>query len=241
MAGILPESGVAARPERNTAAGRIYSALRERILNLDLPPNTTLSRAEIAHDYEVSQTPVREALLQLEQDGLIKTYPQSRTVVTEIDPDQLSEAHFLRIAVETEISRSLCLRSDPAITGKARAILQMQETLASNTTQISLFYALDSAFHEALFLAAGQPNLHALLESITGHLTRARRLDLPSVGKLRDILQGHRAILDSIESGVEAQATAAIRGHLQETLLRLDRLMAENPGYFKKSKRVSAG
>ena len=220
-----------------TAAGRVYSGLRERILNLDLPPRTTLVRAQIASDYEVSQTPVREALLQLEQDGLIKTYPQSRTVVTEIDLEQLAEAHFLRVAVETEVVRSLCLRQDPALTHKAHAILQMQATLEGNTTETTLFNELDTAFHEALFLAAGQPNLHLLLRSRMGHLARARRLDLPSEGKMKAILHGHRAILKGIDSGIEAQATAAMRDHLSGTISRLDRLVKEHPGFFKAKNR----
>lgn len=240
ITGLLSESGDIHAERIPTAAGRVYSRLRERILNLELPPNTVLSRAEIARDYEVSQTPVREALLQLERDGLIKTYPQSRTVVTEIDLDQLGEAHFLRIAVETEVSRALALHTDPAATThQARAILQMQETLVGNTEQISLFNELDTAFHEALFMAAGQPNLHALLRSKTVHLTRARRLDLPSEGKMEDILRGHWEIINGIESGQEAQATAAVRSHLSNTVSRLDLLMEENPGYFKKPKRAT--
>lgn len=236
--GFLSDPGADKRGEHGvSAAGRVYGGLRERILNLELPPNTTLSRAQIAYDYEVSQTPVREALLQLEQDGLIKTYPQSRTVVTEIDLEQLFEAHFLRTAVETEVARILCLHNDPALISKARAILQMQETLEGNTAEISLFNKLDTTFHEALFLAAGQPRLHTLLRSKTGHLTRARMLDLPSEGKIKDILQGHRAILEGIESGIEAQATAAVRTHLQGTVSRINRLMSENPGYFKQPRR----
>lgn len=215
-----------------TAAQRVYDRLRERIINLELPPNATLSRADIAAEYQVSQTPVRDALLQLEQDGLIKTYPQSRTVVTEIDPEQLLEVHFLRVAVEVEVARTLSLADTPGKTRKARAILQMQEALEGNVEEVSFFYELDTAFHEALFIAAGQPNLHQLLQTKAGHLARVRRLDLPSEGKMKDILVAHRAILEGVETGDETRATQAVRQHLSGTVSRLGRLIERNPGYF---------
>ena len=94
------------------ASALVYSEIRLRIVSLQLPPETTLSRAELAEQFNVSQSPVREAMQRLEQDGLVASYPQSRTVVTRIDPSQISEEHFLRVAVECEVVRRLAESAD---------------------------------------------------------------------------------------------------------------------------------
>ena len=70
-----------------SAAGRVYAKLRDSIISLDLPPDTVLSRATIAKEHDVSQSPVREAIQELEKEGLVVSYPQSKTLVTRIDVD----------------------------------------------------------------------------------------------------------------------------------------------------------
>jgi DNA-binding GntR family transcriptional regulator len=72
--------------------------------------------------YEVSQAPIREAMQLLKQEGLVRIYPRSRTVVTRIDM-----AHFLRVALETEVCRRLSADPDPAAVTRARSIIKMQE------------------------------------------------------------------------------------------------------------------
>src|SRR3546814_6143369 len=154
------------RSDSLPASQRIYDDLRSRIVSLELPPGTTLSRGALAKHYDVSLTPIREAMQRLEQDGLIRIFPQSKTVVTKIDVAQLYEAHFLRVAVESEVARRLASAPDlallkPALLKKAKAILALQETLAGNLEEIGLFNELDEAFHQTLFAGVDQLNLHA--------------------------------------------------------------------------------
>jgi DNA-binding GntR family transcriptional regulator len=227
--GLFLSSGAAT----STAAKRVYDNLRQRIVSLDLPPGTTLSRVELVKEYEVSQSPIREAMQRLEQDGLIRIYPQSRTVVTKIDIAQLYEAHFLRVAVETEVMRRLAQSADPAVLSKARTILTMQEALVGRIDEAEMFDELDEAFHRTLFAGIGQLNLHIMLKAKAGHLARARRLDLPKEGKMRAIMTEHNAILNAIETGDMLAAQEAVRTHLAGTVGRIEILQRENPDYFK--------
>ena len=219
--------------ESTTAAQRVYDDLRKRIVSMALPPGSTLSRVDLAKTYDVSLTPLREAMQRLEQDGLIRIFPQSKTVVTKIDVAQLYESHFLRVAVETEVARRLAASADPVTVKKARAILTMQETLVGNLEEIGLFNELDEAFHQTLFAGVGQLNLHAMLKAKAGHLTRARRLDLPKKGKFRSVMRGHWAILKAIEAGDPQAAQDATRDHLAGTVGRIEALQQEYPDYFK--------
>lgn len=217
------------------ASARVYDSLRKRIVSFDLPPETTLSRADLAKEYGVSNTPIREAMLRLEQDGLVNTYPQSKTVVTKIDIPKLNETHFLRNSVECETVRRLALTPDAALVGKLRALLRMQEALTTDTSEIGMFNELDEAFHKTLFAAVGQIGLYNLIQSRSGHLARARRLDLSRENKASNIVRLHGCIVDAIEKGDAGAAQEAMREHLMGTVARIDALRQEEPAYFQDS------
>lgn len=231
---------IAAGPH-GTAAGRIYENLRHRIITVEIAPDTVLSRASLAKEYGVSQTPVREALQRLEQDGLVETFPQSRTVVTRIDRDALVESHFLRRAVETEVVRHLAGNVGNETLGELDALIAMQETLIDNPDQVRMFYDLDENFHRVLFAGIGYLGLHAMIRSRSGHLDRARRLDMPRPEKMREIVDGHIAIADAVRRGDSEAAERAMREHLSGTLRRISSLQEANPEVFEPHQRSILG
>jgi DNA-binding transcriptional regulator YhcF (GntR family) len=97
---------------RRQAAPQVYEQLREQILSLALEPGAVLSRAELAARFGVSQTPVREALIHLGEEGLVDVFPQHATVVSPIDIPAALQSHFLRRAIELELVRELVTRPD---------------------------------------------------------------------------------------------------------------------------------
>lgn len=224
----LPPAPVAAGSTVQT----VYQDLRKRIITLELPPDTTLSRNELTETYEVSQTPIRDALQLLKQEGLVRIQPQSRTVVTRIDVPEILEAHFLRVALETEVCRRLTGGDNKSVLARARSIIRMQEAVAEDPEQITIFQELDEMFHQTLFAGVGQLGLHQLVRERSGHLERVRRLHLPEQGKVRNILEAHHAIVEAIASGSEARAVAAIREHLSRTVAKIEELRQEFPDYF---------
>ncbi|MDW4499351.1 GntR family transcriptional regulator [Sulfitobacter sp. D35] len=218
--------GAAAAPER------VYRDLRARIIDFDLPPGSTLSRGELTAQYRVSQTPVREALQRLEQEGLVRIFPQSRTVVSKIDVRQLSETHFLRVSVETEVVRRLASGDGVDVVGRAKAIVDMQEILVGTEDQMPMFSDLDRTFHRTLFEGVGMESLHALLLVRLGHLYRCQRLELPLEGKMRSIVDAHRSILDGLSRRHPPAAVDAMRRHLSGTISRVEAIRGEHPDYF---------
>lgn len=211
---------------------RVYSDLRKRIITLELPPDATLARNELTETYGVSQTPIREALQLLKHEGLVRIYPQSRTVVTRIDVPAIFEAHFLRVALETEVCRRLAGTDNAATVARATSIIRMQEAVANDPDQLAVFQELDEFFHQTLFVGIGRGGLQNLVRERSGQLERVRRLHLPERGKILSILDGHRAIVAAIGAGDADAAVAAIRDHLSATVARVETLRAEFPDYF---------
>jgi DNA-binding GntR family transcriptional regulator len=214
------------------ASALVYSEVRSRIISLLLPPQTTLSRAELAEQFNVSQSPVREAILRLEQDGLVVSYPQSRTEVTKIDVVRIREEHFLRIATECEVVRQLSMLQPSAAMAKAKGFIKMQEALVDDVEQATMFRQLDEAFHAALFAGVGQSNLHAHVTARCGNLARVRSLDLPRAVKMESVLKGHKAAIEMIEAGDGEAAARAMREHLSGTMERLPEIIKENRPLF---------
>lgn len=238
MSSILPDQPGSgdARPQGPLgpapAAQGVYEALRAQILAMELAPDTTLSRSALAERFGVSQTPLREALQQLELDGLVRIVPQSRTVVTRIDVRALAETHFLRVAVETEVVRRLAQSPPRDTLGRARALVRMQGSLVGDSAQTSMFFDLDRALHRTLFEGIGMAAIYALVARRQGHLARCQRIELPMQGKMEAILAHHDAILDAIEAGDPDAAAAAMREHLSGTMRRLADLRLAHPDYF---------
>ena len=214
------------------AAPQVFEWLRASILSLQLAPGTALSRTELADRFELSQTPVRDALLQLAQEGLVDIFPQHATLVSRIDIPSATQAHFLRCAIELEVVRTLALApaDDTAVLrAKLTAQIDLQAALAIADTEE--FIASDQAFHRLMYEAAGAPDLYELVRRRSGHLDRLRRLDLPSPGKAERVVRDHRAIMAALAARDPEAAQAAMRTHLSGTLGRIEDIRARHPDY----------
>ena len=214
------------------AAPQVFEWLRASILSLQLAPGTALSRAELADRFELSQTPVRDALLQLAQEGLVDIFPQHATLVSRIDIASATQAHFLRCAIELEVVRTLALAApeDTAVLrAKLTAQIDLQAALAIADTEE--FINSDQAFHRLMYEAAGAPDLYELVRRRSGHLDRLRRLDLPSPGKAERVVRDHRAIVAALAASDADAAQAAMRTHLSGTLGRIEDIRARHPDY----------
>lgn len=213
-----------------SAALQVYEHLRELIVTLALPPGAVLSRTELAEYYDVSVTPVRDALARLDDERLVEVFPQHATRVRAVDLDSAREAHFLRLAVELELVHVLAQRRDGALAGRLLALVARQWACLEND-DLASFTAVDMAFHQTMYDAALLTGLWHRLRDGSGNLDRLRRLHLPLNGKARSILEEHEQIARAIAEGDSAAAQAWVRRHLSGTLSELDALRARYPDF----------
>jgi DNA-binding GntR family transcriptional regulator len=210
----------------------VHADLRRRIIALDLPPGSPLSRAELQARYAVSSTPVRDALLRLKEEGLVEIYPQSRTVVSRIDLRHAREAHFVRSSVERNIVRTLASNPPDALVRKLRHIVSLQEQYAQEG-DLEAFAGLDMAFHETLFDASGYQRLFAVIRRESVHIDRLRALHLPLGDKVARIVADHRRVLDAIAAGSPEGAEEAMAHHLSQSIAIANMLSRDRPDYFR--------
>ena len=212
-------------------APQVFEHLRDRILTLELEPGTTISRNAIQQQFGLSQTPVRDALLRLEEEGLVTVYPQYATLVSRINVDLARQAHFMRRAIETDAVRLLA---------EARNLAAAEEMTAANSVAIKQaeeknyagFLVADREFHHTIFKHADILGLWPILRRYSGHLDRLRMLNLPNLGMER-VVRLHQEIVDGIAAGDPVAATDAMREHLSKTLSMLDWVRHEHPDYIE--------
>jgi DNA-binding GntR family transcriptional regulator len=214
------------------AAPQVFELLREAIISLELTPGTTLSRADIASRFGVSQTPVRDALMRLDEEGLVEIFPQHATVVSPIDVNLAQQAHFLRRSLELEIVRALALDPQPSLMRKLNETIA-QQAAAASAEDFESFSVVDRLFHETMYAAAGMHELWQLVCSRSGHIDRLRRLHLPTPGKAQDILRDHTLILDAIAGGKPDEAQRHLRDHLSGTLTHVEDIRAKYPAFIR--------
>ena len=213
------------------AAPQVFERMRGMIISLELPPGSPLSRAALAGQFGVSSTPIRDALMRLDEEGLVDVFPQYATVVSRVDVRLAQQAHFLRQAVELEIVRMLALRRDEAFAAELHATIARQQHYAK-AGDFEKFMAADNEFHSLLYAATDKQDIWSLVRSRSGHIDRLRRLHLPSPGKAQDIVRHHKLIAKAIGAGEPDEAQKHLRTHLSGTLSELAAIRARYPEYL---------
>ena len=216
---------------RISTAHQIYESLRRRIIDFTLEPGSTLVQKEIAEEFGVSLSPVRDATLRLETEGLIEIVPQSKTSVSLIDIQQARETHFLRLSVEIQVVRQLA----QSITDKQLAVLRNwieHQNVELKSHDVASFKLADNQFHEDVYGMADVGGLWQLIRTRRGHYDRVRGLYLTGHGKREIVIVEHQAIISALADGDPDAAEQAVRAHLGKGLQIIDQIRARNPDYF---------
>jgi GntR family transcriptional regulator, rspAB operon transcriptional repressor len=220
------------RDRSQQAAPQVFEQLRDMIVSLALAPGTALSRVALQRQFGLSSTPIRDALMRLEEAGLVEVFPQSGTLVSLIDVPLARQAQFLRRSIEQEAVRVLAAAPDAGLVDRLRDVIREQRNRAKQG-DLDRFNHADLAFHKLLYDAAGVPDLWVLVRKHSGHIDRIRRLHLPIGSKAAQIVRDHSAIVKAIAEGKPELAQSELRDHLSRSLAFSDELRARFPGYFK--------
>ena len=217
------------------SAPQVFDALRALIIALDLPPGTVLARGELADHFGLSQTPIRDALMRLAEEGLVDIFPQHATIVSRIDIAAALEVHFLRRSIELEILHTLCESPEAellALVGKLRSHSRVQQACLDPLDFAALADA-DQAFHREMYAAADVVNLWTLVCQRSGQIDRLRRLNLPAQGKAQAIVRDHGRILNALVARDTDAAESALRDHLSGTLSFVKEIRKLHPEWIK--------
>ena len=218
------------------SADYVFLNIRKRILKLELEPGTRISENQMAEEYGVSRTIIRNAFARLSQLGLLTVYPQRGTYVSLIDLKLIGDLLILRTAVEKEeLYELLSQRDDEKIKKLVKELednLEKQEAYRNMEGYDLEFQTLDSAFHRAIAVSVERYNLIKLLEDLMLHITRWRNFDVALGKRMPHLIDEHRKIIEEIKGGDFIKAQQAMADHL-ETISEIKAKAKERyPQYF---------
>lgn len=195
-----------------SAADQIADALRLAILRGEFTPGQALSQEEIAKRFGVSRIPVRDAMNQLQAEGLLNVIASKGSFVANPSPDEVRETYEIRILLELEALRFAFRRHNPDTLNLAERSLRGFE-FESDPTRLG---QLDREFHAALYAPANRPQLFGLINSLRTLSNQNYYRAMSTPAHLQRCRAAHRAILENCRKKKLREATHALRSHLLE-------------------------
>jgi len=176
---------------------QIYTALKQSIVHLNLKPGQRLNDQTLAKEFEVSRTPVREALKRLEDEGLVETFPGAVTRVTDIN--EKGAIQLLQV-VGTLHTLALKLAFTRLDTKIIEHLTQYNEQLYKSLMNHQPEKAIeaDTQFHNMILQAAKNPEIHIALERMIPKIRRLELMKFQSMHSLLSVKQ-HTSIIQAIK------------------------------------------
>jgi DNA-binding GntR family transcriptional regulator len=203
-----------------TSKDRAYVFTKQRVLDATYAGGHLLTEGEVAEALGMSRTPVREAFLRLEGEGLLRLYPKRGALVVPVSVQEVEAVMETRALVERfAVAKAIAREAD--ITGAMRDAIARQERHAE-AGDLDAFVAADREFHTVLVAAAGNEIVLALYDSLRD---RQQRMGIAALRReprrLGQILDEHRGLTDAIEAGDVETTLELLDVHLRGTLVLL--------------------
>jgi DNA-binding GntR family transcriptional regulator len=198
---------------RSPKAGAAFNALKRDIMLGTLAPGTGLTELELAAHFQCSQGTVREALLQLQEEGLVRRRGHRGTQVSECTEDEAIEMFRLRQQIEGNGMARLMRARSRTLVKELDSLLDKMLLAAAAGDELELA-AFDRDFHRRIFEDANLPALDPILHRCLVHNHRFKISRSPMARDLEATALRHRSIIDAVESGDAGRATAAMRHHI---------------------------
>jgi len=215
---IVPVNVTAATALRESSATpttlklHVYNQLREAIVSGKWRPGDRLNESKIAREFGISRIPVREALMQLQEHGLVMNHERRGMFVTMLDESEVQRINSVRIVLEAEALK-LCRTNLSKQTAESLSRLVAMMDAWTEGTEMDAA-ALDLQFHRTIWNATGNPYLSKTLDSLTTVLFVHKALENASYELTRWRLHHHRALLDVVLGHSDVEPEVAIISHL---------------------------
>lgn len=207
--------------DRYSLRGKVFDEIREGILSGKYKQQEELKEIALAEELGVSRTPVREALRQLELEGLVKIIPNKGAYVIGLTERDIRDIYAVRSELE-----GLCAR------WATEHITEEQKKELSENVELSEFYAskgnftqlceLDSRFHEILYQASESRIMEHMMLKFHHYVERVRRMSFATDGRAENSNREHRMILNAIEERDPDRAAELAHQHMLNTVRNID-------------------
>ena len=192
----------------------VVETLREKILSGEIKAGQPLRQAALADELNVSRIPIREALLQLEGEGLVAFEPHKGATATELNADQVDELFELRAMLESDLlANSLPNLSNEKLDEATQLLKKLDKALGKENAA-NTWSELNSDYHNCLYSAANRPQTQDLVNTLNKNADRYIRMHLLWAGGISKAGPEHNQLLAFCKTGDVDEAVAVLRHHI---------------------------
>jgi DNA-binding GntR family transcriptional regulator len=201
--------------QHRTIAAAVAESLRHRILDGDFKAGFPLRQDALASEFGVSRIPIREALMQLEAEGLVKIHPHRGAIVSELSTDEVQELFELRALLEPRLLRASVGHLTSNDYDKLSRILQ-EYSAELRANHIRRWGELNTEFHMLLYSHAKQPRTLAIVANLLQECDRHTRLQLSLTDGMKRAETEHAELLRLCKSGRITDACSLLKAHIED-------------------------
>lgn len=204
-------------PHSPPVAARLSEYLREtieeRIATGEYPPGMRLDESELAEEFNVSRTPIREALIQLDSEGVVEMRPRRGAIVMEVTPQRLCEMFEVMAELEAMCARLAARRLSDE---DRHALVSAHEAsrAAIDGGDPNAYFYLNERFHHAIYEASHNQFLIEQARQLQRRLRPYRRMQLHVRDRVKASFEEHAAIMQAIVAGDGELAAQRLRDHV---------------------------
>ena len=213
-----------ARRMLNEAA---YTAIKRRIINLDMPPGMPFTEGRLAAELSLSKTPVREALGWLQREGLVELPARCRYRVAPVTLNDVRDWFSLRILLEGEAARLAATQGTDAAQWQTLVELSKIGYDPGDPASITQFLSANTRFHAIIARAGGNKRLAAALEQVLDHMERLYYMGLALTSRSDENVREHQDLVRAIMRGDEELAREVVIAHTRASqIMVIDSLLS---------------
>jgi DNA-binding GntR family transcriptional regulator len=196
----------------STLKAHVYNILRNAIVSGRYKPGSRLNESQLAREFNISRIPIREALMQLQEHGLVMNHERRGMFVTELSDEDVQRINSVRIVLEAEAIKLARARMTRQIAAHLTSLVDQMESLGDSSEMESA--TLDLEFHRTIWEAADNPYLSKTLDSLSTVLFAHTALENASTETKHWRLNHHRALLNVALGKSDTPAEQAVMEHL---------------------------
>lgn len=183
----------------NSLRGKVFSQLRKKILTGVYKPGESLVELRLSEELGVSRTPIREALRQLELEGLVQSIPNKGVIVKGVTDQDVEDIFTIRTMIEGLAARWAAEKITEDEIRELKEALELEEfyTIKNDAEHLMTY---DSKFHDIIFRASKSRPLMHMLSTFHFYIQSARNNSFGTPGRPVKALDEHRAIFEAIQS-----------------------------------------
>ena len=187
----------------------VYRQLKERLITCQYMPGTMINESQLAAEFELSRTPIREALYRLEQDGFVQIMPKKGILVTDITIQDVLFVFQARVEIEP-----LALRlSAPFLARKE--LVHYLEIFSYDEPDLEKAFWQDMEMHAFLVNSCGNPFIIDMMQKVFDRSYRISIASNQTSQKIENARTEHRDIIKKLAEGQEKSAVELLRQHLE--------------------------